>query len=206
MNTPTPTINLTALINRVKLVILSPKECWQTISNEQTDPKAFTITTVAPLVVAGVICTTIGMTIFGIPIPLLGTQRAPFFSSLIEGISNGAVTIAILFIAALVAQKLTGFFQGSATFERSFSLVAHSALPGLAATVLGIYPALSPLQIIFGIVGLYALYQGTSVMTTVGESNRLGFVAAFIVSTIVVGVILFGVVGAIGLGSRPPLS
>jgi len=200
MNTPTPTINLTALINRVKLVILSPKECWQTISNEQTDPKAFTITTVAPLVVAGVICTTIGMTIFGIPIPLLGTQRAPFFSSLIAGISNGAVTIAMLFIAALVAQKLTGFFQGSATFERSFSLVAHSALPGLAATVLGIYPALSPLQIIFGIVGLYALYQGTSVMTTVGERNRLGFVAAFMVSMLLVALIIVGIEQALGIG------
>ncbi|MFN9944502.1 MAG: hypothetical protein ACK56I_34045, partial [bacterium] len=58
--------NIASLINRIKLVVLSPKECWKSICNEQHEPKTLVMALILPLVILGIICSTIGLQVFGI--------------------------------------------------------------------------------------------------------------------------------------------
>jgi uncharacterized membrane protein len=98
--------------------------------------------------------------------------------------------IVFIYIGAFVVQRLAPLFQGQASPSQAFSLIAHAAIPGLFVSILRIYPPLGYLGIVFGMIGLYALFQGISKMTTISESKRLAFAASFIVSMILVGLVL----------------
>jgi len=202
----TKSFDLSAIINRAKLVILSPKECWQTISKESHNPKDLLRSTVVPLMIAGIICSTIGMQVFGMNLGPLGTWRPPLFQYLISQIVFGVVGVVGIFISAIVLQKLAGFFQGAATSDRAFSLIAHAMLPMLVGNLLAIYPLLGVLGIIFSIISLCALYFGAPMMTTVTSNKTLGFVAAFLVSMILVSIVMGGVVTFMMPMPVPPLS
>jgi hypothetical protein len=198
--------NFAALINRIKLVILSPKECWKTITSEEHEPKALVIHVILPLVILGIICSTIGLQVFGISMGPLGTWRPPLVSFLLSQIVNGLMTVVGVFVSAWLVQKLASFFQGTTTPSRAFSLVTHAMLPVLASNLLTIFPPLSILGLVLLVISLYTLYQGSSVMTTVPENKRLSFVVSFIACAILLS-LLFAAVSAPFMGSPvPPLS
>ncbi len=111
----------------------------------------------------------------------------------------------MIFISSLIIQKLAGFFHGSATPDRAFSLVAHSMLPTLVGSLLAIYPLLGIFGIVFTALSLSALYHGAPVMTTVSSSKILGFIAAFIVSMILTSMVIYGALGFMVSLPQPPL-
>jgi hypothetical protein len=195
--------NLAALINRFKLVVLSPKECWKTISSEDHDPKALVMSVILPLVVVGIVCSTIGLQVFGISMGPLGTWRPPLVSFLLSQVVNGVMTVVGVFVSAWLIQKLASFFHGSATPSRAFSLVTHAMLPLLASNALTIFPPLTVLGLVLLILSLYTLYQGSSVMTTVPENKRLGFVVSFIACAILVSIV-FAAISAPIIGTQTP--
>jgi hypothetical protein len=195
--------NLSSLISRIKLVLLSPKECWKSICNEQHEPKGLVMSLILPLVILGIICSTIGLQVFGISMGSLGTWRPPFIPFLLSQIVNGLMTIAGVYISAWLVQKLATFFQGSATPSNAFSLVTHAMLPILASNLLTIFPPLSMLGLVLLVISLYAFFQGSSVMTTVSESKRLPFVASFIASMILISLVL-GAISAPIIGMQTP--
>jgi len=196
---------LTALINRAKLVILSPKECWQTISQETHTPKELLRSTVVPLTLAGILCSTIGMQIFGMNMGPLGTWRPPLVQYLLSQIVFGIVGVCMIFVGSFILQKLAEFFQGTVSSDRAFSLLAHAMLPVLIGNLLAIYPLLGIFGIVFGIIGLCALYWGTPAMTTVASNKALGFVAAFVVTMMLTSIVVYGVSALFIALPQPPL-
>jgi hypothetical protein len=190
--TNTTSLDINGIINRCKLVILSPKECWQTIARESHTPKELLRATIVPLMVAGILCSTIGMQVFGMNLGSLGTWRPPFVQYLLAQVAFGIVGVVVMFISSLILQKLAVYFQGSVTPERAFSLLAHAMLPMLVGNMVANFPLLGIFAIVFSIISLCALYHGSTVMTTVPSSKTLGFIAAFIVSMILVSVIIYG--------------
>lgn len=203
METTLTTFNASTFLNRIKLVLFSPKECWKTIAAEQTQPKELVVSTLAPLIILGILCTTIGMQLFGINLGPMGTWRAPFFSFFISQIVSGCISIGMVFLSALIAQKLAGFFQGAVSYDRAFSLVGHAMIPSLASSVLGLFPPLTLFSIILLGVSLYALYHGVTAMTSVPESSRLSYVASFVVTMLLLGMIISGLSMMLGVTPRP---
>jgi hypothetical protein len=57
--------------------------------------------------------------------------------------------------------------------------------------MLGLVPFLSIFSIIFSILGLFTLYNGSTKMTTVSESSKLLFTLALVVSLIATGMVVF---------------
>lgn len=201
----TKPFDLTALINRVKLVLLSPRECWQTISQETHTPKELLRSTVVPLMLAGILCSTIGMQLFGINMGPLGTWRPPIVQNLLSQVVFGIVGVGMIFVGSFILQKLAEFFQGTVTSERAFSLLAHAMLPVLAGNLLAIYPLLGIFGIVFAIIGLCTLYWGTPMMTTVASNKALGFVAAFVVTMMLASIVIYGVSAFFMPMPQPPL-
>ena len=201
----TKNFDLAALINRAKLVLLSPKQCWQTIAQETHTPQELLRSTIVPLMLAGILCSTIGMQVFGMNMGPLGTWRPPLVQYLISQIVFGIVGVGMMFVGSLILQKLTEFFQGTVSSERAFSLLAHAMLPMLVGNLLAIYPLLGIFGIVFGIIGLCALYWGTPAMTTVASSKALGFVAAFVVTMMLTSIVVYGVSALLFTMPQPPL-
>ena len=187
-------VDLPLLIERAKLTILSPKECWQKISNENTSPKELVRSVVAPLLVLGVVLSVIGLQVFGIYMGPLGTWRPPFFPHLFSQIGFAIISVVMLYVSAFIVQKLAGLFHGTATPERAFSLVTHAVLPMMVGNHpmmvgnhpmmvgdhLPFYPILGILGTVFTVISVMALYHGIPAMTTVAPNKTLGFIAAYI--------------------------
>jgi hypothetical protein len=197
MDTDTQKKQLASLFSRIKLIVLSPKECWDTISNEDENPQTILKTKVIPLLIVGALCTVVGYEIFGSAIGALVTWRPPLVSFTVSTIVMGVLEVVKLYIAAWLIQKLASFFQGNATPTRSFSFAAHAMLPVLAGQVLNIFPPLGLLGRVLLIITIYAFYQGVPRMTSVPQSQALGFTASFIVSMILISLFLVVLAGVI---------
>ena len=198
-------INLPLLIERAKLVILSPKECWQKISNENTPPKELVQTIVAPLLVLGVVLSVVGLQVFGIYMGPLGTWRPPFFPHLFSQIGFAIISVVMLYISSFIVQKLAGLFHGTATPERAFSLVTHSVLPMMVGNLLAFYPILGILGLVFTVISVIALYHGIPAMTTVAPNKTLGFIAAYICIMILASLVIYGLAAFVVPLPQPPL-
>jgi len=198
-------INLPLLIERAKLVILSPKECWQKISSENTPPKELVQSIVAPLLVLGVILSVVGLQVFGIYMGPLGTWRPPLFRHLFSQIGFAIISVVMLYVSAFIVQKLAELFHGTATPERAFSLVTHAVLPMMVGNLLAFYPILGILGLVFTVISVIALYHGIPAMTTVAPNKTLGFIAAYICIMILASLVIYGLAAFVVPLPQPPL-
>jgi hypothetical protein len=160
-----------------------------------------------PLIIAGAVAQIIRLWAIGVDMDPFGRWHADLFPTLFSQLFAAIIQVALFFVSVELVQRLAQFFSGGATRERAMSLVAHAMLPSLAAGILWVVPLpgflMLTLALILAVVGLYAFYQGVSVMTSVTEQNRLGFTASLIGITLLVGLVLNWVVGS---SPRPPLS
>jgi len=196
MNTTT-TLTRAALIERVKLVLLKPSECWDTIATETPNLQNIMRTLVVPLAVVSSACQFLGLQLFGVSFPGLGTWRPPLFSSLAWHIATVLLQLGLVFVGAIVVEKVTQLFKAETTRERAYSLLAHSMIPGAVGGMLGLMPFLSIFSFIFAILGLFTLYSGSTKMTSVHESKKLLFTLAIVVSLIVTSLVIFSVTSLI---------
>jgi|GEM_PF-1119857 len=198
-------INLPLLIERAKLVILSPKECWQKISSESTSPNELVRSIVAPLLVLGVILSVVGLQVFGIYMGPLGTWRPPLFPHLFSQIGFAIISVVMLYVSAFIVQKLAGIFHGTATPQRAFSLVTHAVLPMMVGNLLAFYPILGILGLVFTVISVIALYHGIPAMTTVAPNKTVGFIAAYICIMILASLVIYGLAAFVVPLPQPPL-
>jgi hypothetical protein len=198
-------INIPLLIERAKLVILSPKECWQKISNENTPPKELVQSIVTPLLVLSVVLSVVGLQVFGIYMGPLGTWRPPLFPHLFSQIGFAIISVVMLYVSSFIVQKLAGLFHGTATPERAFSLVTHAVLPMMVGNLLAFYPILGILGLVFTVISVIALYHGIPAMTTVAPNKTLGFIAAYICIMILASLVIYGLAAFVVPLPQPPL-
>jgi len=205
MSTEKKLINLPLLIEKAKLVILSPKDCWQKISDESTTPNELVRSLVAPLLVLGVVLSVFGSQVFGIDKGLFGTWSPPLFSYLLFQIGSSIISVVMLYVSSFIVQRLAGLFHGTATPERAFSLVTHTAIPVMVGNLLAFYPILENLGLVFTVISVIALYHGIPAMTTVAPNKTLGFIAAYICIMILASLVIYGLAAFVVPLPQPPL-
>jgi len=195
MNTVTTSLNIPALINRTKLVALNPKTCWDTVAADVTPPNELTKKFVLPLVVLGGLATVIGLQVFGITVPNLGTWRPGLFSALFQQVLTVVMMIVSFYVNALVMSKLAAQFKGNISYERAFSLEIHAALPALAIGLLAIVPWIPVfLGLPLGIYSLYLLFQGARRMVTIPQERFVAFFIVYVVVSVLVSFLAMSVV------------
>jgi hypothetical protein len=174
------------IISRAELVLFSPKRCWDTIAQETETRLSILKTTLFPWIVVGSICSSIGSYFFVEGSTIAG-EALRMITSIIAG---GSMAVLYLFFGAWLIQKVAPLFNGSASPQRAFSLLAHAQLPSIAGYVLSICPALTPLGILLFLASLHLLFQGTCKMTTVPASRRIFFCLLFIVAYLAISMLL----------------
>jgi len=180
-----------ALFERVKLVILKPSECWDTIASEEANMRHIMQSLVIPLTVLSNACQFLGLQLFGVTVPLLGTWRPPLLSSLAWHICLTIIQVGVVFVGAIIVEKIAKLFKGAASRDRAYSLLAHSMIPGSVGGMLGIFPLAGILGTVFAILGLFTLYKGSTKMTTVAEDSKTLFTYAIVVLLMAVSLVAF---------------
>ena len=116
------------LVDRVKRILLSPRTEWEVIDAEQTTPAALYTGYIAPLAAIGPIAQLIGHTVFGIPVPFVGTIRVPFGSALTGAVIGYVLTLVGTYVLALIIDALAPTSMASATRSKR-SRSRHTAAP-----------------------------------------------------------------------------
>lgn len=177
------------LSERVKGILLSPKQEWQTISKETTVIPELYKTYVVILAAIGPVASIIGMSLVGISIPFVGSFRVSIFTSISSAIVHYILTLVGVYVLALIIDALAPTFSGQKSLNQAFKVAAYSYTPGWVVGVVGIIPSLSPLMIL-GLYGLYLLYLGLPVLMESPRERSLGYTIAVIIAAIVIFMVI----------------
>ncbi|MCL4474873.1 MAG: YIP1 family protein [Nitrospirae bacterium] len=176
-------------IERVKGILLRPKEEWQTIAGETTTIADLYKSYVILLAAIGPIASVIGMSIVGISMPFVGSFRMPVTTSIASAAVHYVLTLAGVYILALIIDALAPTFAGEKNLTQAFKVAVYSYTPGWVVGIFSIIPLLSVLGIL-GLYGLYLLYLGLPVLMKSPQEKSLGYTIAVVVAAIVIFVMI----------------
>lgn len=188
------------IVARVKNIMLSPRTEWPVIAAERKTAAEIWIGYVAPMAGLAAIAGGLGMMVFGIHAPLIGTIRVGPMTTLVHMLVQFLMTFVGLFIFSLVINALAPTFGGQKDTVRAIKVAAYCATPAWVGALLTIIPALSIIAGLIGLYGLYLLYLGLPVLMRSPPERALGYTAVTVLCMIVVGVVLGAVLSVMGLG------
>ena len=188
------------LVSRTKNILLSPKQEWQVIDDEATSVGGLYVGYIVPLAAIGPVASSIGMAVFGISVPVLGTYRVPIDAAVRQGITQYVLALVGVFVLALIIDELAPYFRGQENRYQALKVAAYSSTAVWIVGVLGLIPALSILWPL-GLYSLYLLSLGLPVLMKVPQDKAMGYTVAVIICA----VLLFFVIGMIAakLGGGP---
>lgn len=173
-------INVAALADRVKNIIMKPEAEWDKINGEKPLlPELFT-GYVAILAAIPAVCSFIGLEVFGI----LG-----FRPGIGAAIAHLVLTYVLGFIGVgvggFVADFMAAQFGGKSDRLSAFKLVIYSMTPAWLGGVFGIMPALSFLGLV-GLYSLYLFYLGAPKLMGVPKDKAVVYTAVTMILTAIV--------------------
>ena len=195
------------IVSRATNIVTKPAEEWPVIAAETTTVGALYTSYILPLAAIGAIAKFVGLMIFGLTIPFMGTRSIGLGSALIQSIMQLVVGLIIVYVAALIVDALAPTFEGEKNFMQALKVIAFSQTPAWLAGVLNVVPLLAILIIVAAIYGIYVLYLGLPVLMKCPKEKAVGYTALVIIIAIVISIILgvvmgaiIGITGAAGMG------
>ena len=184
------------VIARAKEILLTPKLAWPVIATEETNTAALYTQYVMILAAIPAVAGFIGMSIFGVSGPGV-TLRVPLMSGLIQMVLGYGLSLAMVYIVALIADALAPHFGGQKNPMNALKLVAYSSTAGMIGGIFALIPALGILTLVAALYSLYLLYLGVAALMKVPQEKVMAYTAVLVVCAIVVGVIAGTVLGTI---------
>ncbi len=181
-------MNVNFVVERVKKIILQPKQEWPEIEREAYSVQE--IYTKYALILAAIpaVASFIGWSIIGVG-PFGATVRAPVGIGIAHLILEYLLSLGAVYLLALVVDGLAKSFDGQKDFMQALKLAVFSSTAIWLAGIFYIVPALS----IFGLLGLYSLYLlylGLPLLMKVPEDKALPYTAVVTVASIVIIVVI----------------
>lgn len=199
-----------SLIERIKAILLKPKETWPVIAGEAATPRDLITRYALPLIVLSALAGFIGMQVFGLTFMGI-TVRPGLMGGLTTAIVQVVMGVVAVVVVALVAEWLAPKFGGTADRTQAFKLIVYSMTAGWVGGLLAIYPAIAMLGALAGLYGLYLLYLGATTLMKVPADKAVGFTAVTVIcaavaiwiSALVVGMVTGGAMLAGGMAASP---
>jgi hypothetical protein len=186
------------LVERVKLIITSPKTEWETIDGEQTSIKELYLGYILILAAITPIVSFLKLSIFGVKIPLMGTYHVGIGHGLSNMILNYIFILAGVYLMALIVDWLAPTFGGSKNQLQALKVVAYAYTAAWIAGILQLIPWIGiPLLLIGSLYSVYLLYLGLPVTMKCPKEKSMGYTAVSIIVAIVIGFVISAVVGGI---------
>jgi len=183
-----------SLVDRVKGILLSPKEEWPKIAGEtETVPSLYT-SYIMILAAIGPIAMMIRSMFFG------------FFGSVVTAIVTYILTLASTYILALIVDALAPTFGGEKNFIQSLKLAAYASTAVWVSGILHLLGWLAGiLMLLAALYSLYTFYLGITVMKKCPQDKAIPYTLVVIVCEIVLFAIIGGLMstamfGGMGMG------
>jgi hypothetical protein len=194
---------LPGLIDRIKRILLSPREEWPIIASEPTSVAQLYTGYVVPLAALAAIMSFVRMSVIGVSLPFGGAIRTPMVAGLTYALVTFGFGLLGLFLVGLIINGLAPTFSGQRDQRQALKTAAYAFTPAWLSTVLSLLPGLATLlQLLAGIYGIYLLYLGLSPLMRSPKDKSFGYTVTVVICTIVLGIVLGAVSAATGAFSH----
>jgi hypothetical protein len=192
------------LVGRVKSLLLRPAATWDVIDAEPATVGGLYRNYVLPLAAIPAVCGLIGMLAFGVS--AFGfTYRPPVLLSVAQAVVSYGVSLAMVFVTALIIEALAPNFGGTKDRIQALKVAAYAPTAVWIAGVFGLVPVLGVVALLGGLYSLYLLYLGLPKLMKTPQEKALPYflvvLAVAVVITLVGGMVAAGV-GALGNPAR----
>jgi hypothetical protein len=188
-----------ALVDRVKNILLTPRTEWEVIDAEPTTVADLYKGYIIPLAAIGPVAQAIGSAAFGYTIPFVGSYRTPIVSAIMGALVSFVLTLAGLYVLALVIDALAPTFNGTKNQIQSLKVAAYSSTASWVAGIFALIPGLRWLMLL-GVYSLYLLYLGLPVLTKSPKEKALGYTVVVVIAAAVLFMVIGMVAGMVVAG------
>jgi Yip1-like protein len=194
-----------ALVDRVKAILLMPKNAWATIDSEPATVGSLYTGYAIPLAAIPAVAGFIGLSVIGIGV--LGSRlKVPMGTGLTWAVVQYIGALVGVFVLALIIDALAPSFGGQKNQIQALKLAVYSATASWLAGIFNLIPGLAILGIL-GLYSLYLLFLGLPVLMKAPAEKALGYTIVVVISAVVIfmviGMIASRAVGFGGWGMRP---
>ena len=190
MNTsPLASTDRAALLQRVLDILMRPRETWLQINAEDGNPGriylGYLVFLAAIPAVAGFIgYSLVGVGAFGISV------RVPVVQGLVSMVVGYVLSLAMVYVLALIANMLAPRFQAQQDMGSAFKLVAYASTAGMLGGVFSILPSLAMLGLLAALYSVYLIYSGIPVLMKAPQEKAVVYTAALVVCGILAGIVV----------------
>jgi hypothetical protein len=175
------------IIERVKNIILKPKEEWTVISQETTTANQIVMNYLMVLALIPAIGQFVRFGLIGYNIPFYGHVAGNMEAGIRYAIIAYISGVAGAYISAFIIDALATNFSSQKDSNKSMQLVVYAYTPMMLAGVFYLIPGLTFLGIV-GLYGLYILYLGLKPMMLTPDDKVTSY---FVVSLLVIIAVYF---------------
>ena len=184
-----------SLIDRVKNILIAPKEEWARIDAEPATVGGLFTSYAMILAAIGPIASIVGRALIGFPMT----------ASIAMAVVTYVVSLLVVFLTALIIDALAPSFGGTKNQVQATKLAVYAATPGWVIGILSVVPQLfaltAVLALVAGLYGVYLLYLGLPRLMRVPEDKAIVYVIVVVVAWIVVYWILMMLLAGIVLST-----
>lgn len=184
---------------RVKNLLVQPKQEWQAVDAETTTAGDLYRGYIVPLAAIGPIAGVIGTSVVGIGLPFIGRYRVPLGTSITRAVVSYVMALAGVYILALIIDALAPTFAGQRGKMQALKVAAYAATPAWLAGILSLVPALGLLGLLAALYSLYLLYLGLPLLMKAPEAKA----TAYTVTVVIAAILIFAVIGVVGGALTP---
>ena len=177
------------LIDRVKRILLSPKDEWPRIAGESATVQSLYVGYIVVLAAIGPLATLVSFAVLGSGFGL-GAAVFAYIHSL--------VGVAIL---ALIVDLLAPTFGGSRDYLTAMKLVAYSFTAVWVAQIALLMPVIGYLVVLIGLIyGFYLFFLGAPILRKAAADKAVPFTIVVVISAIVLMYLLGMIARGLGFG------
>jgi hypothetical protein len=190
------------ILERVKRILLNPKEAWEEIRVEETTTAQLIRSYLVYLAAVPAISSFIGGALVGYPI----VGRRPIGEALLDAVFIYLLTLIAVWVVAQVINWLAPNFGGTKGEVSAMKLAVYSSTPYLAAGIFLLIPSLSVLHLLASLYGIYLIYLGLPVLMESPKERTGAYTVAAVLAVIgvwVLALIVRSIFGLAGAATRP---
>jgi Yip1 domain len=174
------------IVDRVKNILLKPKEEWPVIAGETSTVADLYTGYIIPLAAIPAVALFIGWSVIGLP--FIG--RVGMVTGLTMMITQYVMALVGVFVLSLVIDALAPNFGGEKNQMQALKVAAYSMTAAWVAGIFQILPMIGFLGALLGLYSLYLLFLGLPVLMKVPAEKAVAYTVVVIVAAIVIWVIV----------------
>jgi len=177
-----------SLIDRVKNILLTPKQEWPVIAAESATVGSIFTGYVIPLALIPAVSSFIGFSLIGISF-LGGSIKVPMDMGLEYAAITYGLSLVSVYVLALIVDALAPNFGGQKNPVSAFKVAAYSSTAAWVAGIFLLIPSLGILQIA-GLYSLVLLFLGLPILMKAPEDKAFAYTAVAAIAGAVLWIVV----------------